>query len=88
MEARPNKCWSVALKICADGCHRSNPQLTISGELLGWMVVTFAILAAQPMCMALNFEAVLRLKPLCAHGWIAWITSASPPLPSYGFTNT
>ena len=53
-----------------------------------WMTVTFAILAAQPICMALNFEAVLRLKPICAHGWIAWITSVSPPLPSYGFTNT
>ena len=53
-----------------------------------WMTVTFAILAAQPMCRALNFEAVLRLKPICAHGWIVWITSASPPLPSYGFTNT
>ena len=36
------------------------------------MTVTFAILAAQPMCMALNFDAVLRLKPICEHGWIAW----------------
>ena len=34
MEARPNKCWSVALKICADGYHRFDPQLTISGKLL------------------------------------------------------
>ena len=56
--------------------------------LSNWMTVTFAILAAQPRCMALNFEAVLRLKPICAHGWIAWITSVSPPLPSHGFTNT
>ena len=37
MEARPNKCWSVALKICADGHHRFDPQLTISGELLKYL---------------------------------------------------
>ena len=37
IEARPNKCWSVALKICADGYHRFDPQLTISGELLKYL---------------------------------------------------
>ena len=37
MEARPNKCWSVASKICADGYHRFDPQLTISGELLKYL---------------------------------------------------
>ena len=58
MEARPKKCWSAALKMCADGYHRLDPQLTISGNFLNtWMTVTFAILASQPMCMALNFEA-------------------------------
>ena len=56
--------------------------------LSSWMTVTFAILADPPMCTTLNFEAALRLKPICARGWIAWITFASPPLPSYGFTNT
>ena len=37
LEALPNKCWSVALKNCADCYHRFNPQLTISGELLNYL---------------------------------------------------
>ena len=57
-------------------------SLSPGNFLSTWMTVTFAILAAQPMCMALNFEAVLRLEPICTHGWIAWITAVSPPLPS------
>ena len=89
MSARPNKCWSVALRKHASGSyHRFDPRLTISNEALQYLdVATFDTSVAQQTSRDQSPVAAQKSKPNCPNGWIPSMILICQQHRNCGFTN-